>query len=239
MNIEIWSDFVCPFCYIGEKRLFDAMEEVSFKDELSIEFKSFELDPQAKIFDGTTIDEAIAKKYGVSVEQARQNNSHIKEQAALVGLDFNFDTMKPTNTLDAHRLAKFAKSQGKELEMSTRLFSAYFTEGSLISDLAVLEELAQEVGLNIDEVKAVLEDKSAYLDEVRSDETQAHQFGISSVPYIVIDNKYAIKGAQPLETFVGALEKAWSEKHPKPVFEEVSSGEAGMNCDGDGCVIPK
>lgn len=239
MNIEIWSDFVCPFCYIGEKRLFDAMEEVSFKEELTITYRSFELDPQAPFFDGTTIDQAIAKKYGVSVEQARQNNNHIKEQAAAIGLDFNFDTMKPTNTLDAHRLAKFAKVKDKELAMATRLFAAYFTEGRIISDLPVLAELAVEAGLAEEEVKSVLDDKTAYLEEVRADETQAHQFGISSVPYIVIDNKYAIKGAQPLETFVGALEKAWSEKNPAPVFEEVSSADDGLNCDGDGCVIPK
>lgn len=239
MNIEIWSDFVCPFCYIGEKRLFDAMEQVTFKDELTIEYKSFELDPQAKTFDGTTIDEAIAKKYGVSVEQARQNNQQIKEQAKMVGLDFNFDTMKPTNTLAAHRLAKFAKSQGKELAMANRLFAAYFTEGRLVSDTDVLLGLATEIGLDSDQVKVILADDSAHLEEVRADEKQAQLYGISSVPYIVVDNKYAIKGAQPLETFVGALEKAWSEKQPAPVFEEVSSAENGMNCDGDGCAIPQ
>lgn len=239
MNIQIWSDIVCPFCYIGEKRLFDAMEELLFKDELSIEFKSFELDPNQKDFDGTSVDEAIAKKYGVSVAQARQNNHQIIEQASLVGLEFNFDIMKPTNTLDAHRLVKFAKAQDKELAMAHRLFSGYFTEGRLVSDHVVLEELAVDVGLNLAEVKAVLADKSAYLAEVRSDETQAQQFGITSVPYIVIDNKYAIKGAQPLETFVGALEKAWAEKHPAPAFEEVASDQAGLNCDGDGCTILK
>lgn len=238
MKIEIWSDVVCPFWYIGERRLFAAMDELPYKDELEVSFKSFELDPNASFYTGKSIEEAISEKYGVSIEQARGMNQNIIEQAKEVGLDFNFSELKPTNTLSAHRLIKFAKSQGKELAMSNRLFKEYFEEGALVSDTETLVRLAVEVGLLEVDVRDVLADDSRFLADVRADETTAQQYGITSVPYIVVNDKYAIKGAQPVETFKGAIETAWSELTPKSPFQEIAAKE-GMICDENGCEIPK
>lgn len=235
MNIDIWSDFVCPFCYIGEQHLAAAMEKVPFKDELTIQFKSFELDPHQKEFDGTSIDVAIASKYGISVAQARQNNQGIEAQGRSLGLPFDFDQMKPTNTLLAHRLVKYSRTQEKEEAMANRLFQAYFTEGALISNSEELIALAVEVGLDEEEVRQVLKEEQAFLSEVREDERQAQQFGISSVPYIVIDHKYAVKGAQPVTTFVGALETAWQARTAENHGDNVKTENQGLSCDTSGC----
>ncbi|MGY3766018.1 DsbA family oxidoreductase [Vagococcus vulneris] len=233
MKIEIWSDFVCPFCYIGEKKLEEALSQMPFIKNIEILFKSFELDPQAPLYNGSSIDEAIAKKYGLSVEQARQNNEGIKQHAADVGLTFDFDIMKPTNTLDAHRLTKLASSKGLEKNMVNLLFKAYFENGALISDHEILAKLGTEAGLDEDDVKSVLNDPNCFLSDVRQDENQAQQYGVSAAPYFVIDNTYAIRGAQPVELFIRALTDAWSKK------QESNNSNNGMICDENGCELPK
>ncbi|WP_102028425.1 DsbA family oxidoreductase [Salirhabdus sp. Marseille-P4669] len=239
MNIQVWSDFVCPFCYIGKRRLELALEQLPFKDDVEVEFKSFELDPNASFYSGKSIHEALASKYGMSVERAKEMNKGVGEQAASVGLTYNFDEMKPTNTFTAHRLAKFAKDKGSEVEkkMTEKLLYAYFTESRLISDEETLADIAEEVGLNRQEALEVIKDTNKYANEVRIDESVAQQYGITGVPFFIINQKYAISGAQPLETFTSALQKVWEEEHPKPTFQDLSTNTDAI-CTDDGCTIP-
>jgi predicted DsbA family dithiol-disulfide isomerase len=238
MKIEVWSDYVCPFCYIGKRRLEVALDQFPHRDQVEVEFKSFELDPNSPKNIGQNIHEVLAKKYGMSVEKAKEANKGVGQQAATVGLKFNFDEMKPTNTLDAHRLAKFAKTQGKEAAVSEMLLHAYFTESKHIGDIETLADLAEVAGLNRQEVLQVLNDKEAYATDVRQDESLAQQYGVRGVPYFVINQKYAISGAQPTETFMGALQKVWEEESPTPVLQDLST-EDDVSCADGSCAIPE
>ena len=211
MKIEMWSDFVCPFCYLGKRRLEIALEKFKQKDEVELVFKSFELDPTSKKkFDGN-IHEFIAEKYGIPVEQARASNNQIEVEAKAIGLNYNFDDAIRTNTFDAHRLVHYAKTEGKMNELSERIFRAYFVDSLNISDHKVLASLASEVGLNSNKTLGILE-SDLYAKDVRKDEETASKLGISGVPYFVINNKYAVSGAQPPELFLEALEKAREEE---------------------------
>ncbi|MEG8976873.1 DsbA family oxidoreductase [Priestia megaterium] len=239
MKIEVWSDFVCPFCYIGKRRLEQALQQFAHKDDVQVEFKSFELDPNAPVNTGKTINEALAAKYGMTIEQAKQANEGIGQQAASVGLSFNFDDMKPTNTFDAHRLAKFAKAQGKEAAITEKLLYAYFTESKHLGEEETLVAVAEDAGLDREEARQILADKNAYANEVRSDEATAQQYGISGVPYFVVNQKYAISGAQPVETFVGALQQVWEEENPTPALKSLSpEGVDDAFCADGQCAVP-
>lgn len=208
MKIEIWSDYVCPFCYIGKRRLEAALEQFAHQNEVVIEYRSFELSPQASLYSGKNMHQMASEKHGMSIEQAKEGNAKLGQQAAKMGLVYNFDEMKPTNTFDAHRLTQYAKSVGKDKELSEKLFYSYYTEGKLISDHATLADIAESVGMNREESMAVLQDSSKYANEVRSDEATAKQLGTTGAPFFVIDRKYAISGAQPVETFLSALNQA-------------------------------
>ncbi|MEY2196510.1 DsbA family oxidoreductase [Neobacillus sp. BF23-41] len=238
MKIEVWSDYVCPFCYIGKRRLEVALDQFPHRDKVEVEFKSFELDPNSPKNIGQNIHEVLGKKYGMSVEKAKEANQGVGQQAATVGLKFNFDEMKPTNTFDAHRLAKFAKTQGKEAVVSEMLLHAYFTESKHIGDIETLADLAEAAGLNRQEVVQVLNDKEAYATDVRQDESLAQQYGVRGVPYFVINQKYAISGAQPTETFMGALQKVWEEESPTLVLQDLST-EDDVSCADGSCAIPE
>ncbi|MGG4412045.1 DsbA family oxidoreductase [Niallia taxi] len=238
MKIEVWSDFVCPFCYIGKRRLEEAIAQFPGKDQVEVEFKSFELDPNAQTYSGTGINEALAKKYGMSIEEAKRANEGIGSQAAEVGLTFNFDEMKPTNTFDAHRLAKFAATVGKEKEMTEKLLASYFTESKLISDHDVLVEIAQTAGIEKEETLAVLNDSTKYANDVRIDEALAQQMGVTGVPFFVINKKYSISGAQPTETFRRALQQVWEEEGNAPKLQDLSGGNTAAACTDDNCEIP-
>ncbi|MEH7375584.1 DsbA family oxidoreductase [Neobacillus drentensis] len=238
MKIEVWSDYVCPFCYIGKRRLEVALDQFPHREKVEVEFKSFELDPNSPKNIGQNIHEVLAKKYGMSVEKAKEANQGVGQQAATVGLKFYFDEMKPTNTFDAHRLAKFAKTQGKEAAVSEMLLHAYFTESKHIGDIETLADIAEAAGLNRQEVVQVLNDKEAYATDVRQDESLAQQYGVRGVPYFVINQKYAISGAQPTETFMGALQKVWEEESPTPVLQDLST-EDDVSCADGSCAIPE
>lgn len=214
MKIEVWSDFVCPFCYVGKRRLEQALEQFTHRDQVEVEFKSFELDPNAKPYSGQSIHELLASKYGTSVAQAKQMNESVGQQAADVGLNYDFDAMKHTNTFDAHRLAKYAATEGKEKEMTEILLHSYFEQGKLISDHEVLADLAESVGLDRQATLDVLKDEKKFANDVRIDESLAQQIGVTGVPFFVINQKYAISGAQPTSTFLGALQQVWTEENP-------------------------
>ena len=212
MKIEVWSDFVCPFCYIGKRRLEIALEKFEHKDEVELAFKSFELDPASKKKSDKNIHEIIAKKYGIPVEQAKASNNQIVAAAKAIGLNFNFDDVIRTNTFDAHRVAHYAKTEGKMNELAERIFKAYFVDSLNISDHKVLASLSSEVGLNSDKVLSVLE-SNQYAEEARKDEETASKLKISGVPYFIINNKYTISGAQQPKIFLEAIEKAREEEY--------------------------
>lgn len=211
IKIEVWSDFVCPFCYIGKRRLETALDKFEYKDEVELVFKSYELDPLAKKKYDENIHQIIAKKYGITVEQAKKSNEQIVAQAKDLGLNYNFDDLIPTNTFDAHRLAYYAKSEGKMNELTERILKAYFVDSLNISDHNVLAGLAGEAGIDTQKALEVLKSDS-YTSEVRKDEEDASRLKISGVPYFVINSKYSINGAQREELFLEVLEKVKNEE---------------------------
>jgi predicted DsbA family dithiol-disulfide isomerase len=234
MKVEVWSDFGCPFCYIGKRRFEAALERFAHKNEVEVVFRSFELDPHAERDVDYDVHDMLASKYGMSRERAIAMNENVRRQAEEVGLTFNFDTLVLTNTFDAHRLAHYAAKQGKMNQMADRLFQAYFTNSEHLGDHAALTAMAGEIGLDRDEAAEVLAG-GAYAAEVRADEEEASRLGIRGVPFFVIDRKYAVSGAQPSETFLGALQKAWDESQPLTVLNGTDGDSAEAGCTDDIC----
>ena len=233
MQIECWSDFVCPFCYIGKRRLENALNRFGHRDKVKMTFKSFELAPALPRDGNPDTYDMLAAKYGISREQAKATTANVANQARQVGLTFDFDRAIQTNTFDAHRLAHFAAQQGKQTEWVERLFRAHFTEGKHLGNRDELVALAAEVGLDPDQVRPVLE-KGAHAAEVRKDEQEASSLGVRGVPFFVFNRQFAVSGAQPEEVFLEALRKAWGESRPF----EVVGGDADAACTDDGCIVP-
>lgn len=221
MKIEIWSDYACPFCYIGEKRLARAIAEVGDKN-IIVEFKSFELDPYADKKVTSTTPKRFAEKYGLSLEAATERIEQISLMGKREGIDFQYATTRYTNTFDALRLTKFAQEKGHN-EIITKLFDAYFTKNLALSDHAVLKKIAVECGLDSSEVEEVLSGER-YAEDVRADELQAAQLGIHAVPYFVVGGKYSLSGAQSSQILKQAITDALTEEN----FD-------GMSCGADGC----
>lgn len=205
MKVEVWSDFVCPFCYIGKRNLEMALKQAGVDHETEVVFMSFELDPDSQKQYDKNINQLMADKYGMSLEQATETNNRIIKSAKEVGLDYNFDNLKPTNTLDAHRLSHLAESKGKRNEFTEALMHSYFTESQNISDFQALLTIAEKVGLNKEDAAAVLK-SSDFTEDVRKEESEARNRGISGVPYFLFDGKKAVSGAQAIETFVQVIE---------------------------------
>ncbi|MCI1776144.1 MAG: DsbA family oxidoreductase [Paenibacillus lautus] len=235
MKVEIWSDFMCPFCYIGKRRFESALEQFPHKDQVEVVYRSFELDPNASYKPGVSMDELLAAKYGMSVEQAKAANANVTQQAAGVGLTYHMDRVIPANSFDAHRLVHFAAQHGKMKDMTERLFRAYFTDAENLEDKNLLADLAAEVGLEQEQAMAVLE-SDAFQSEVRADEAAATNLGIRGVPFFVLGGKYAVSGAQPLEVFTDALDNAYREANPLIMVNESDSND-GMCADGS-CDLP-
>lgn len=234
MIVEIWSDFVCPFCYIGKRKLEEALAQFPHKDHVVKEFRSYELNPHADSSGGVSTYAMLAQKYGMSLEQAKATSSNVAQQAAAVGLEFRFDGMMEQNTFDAHRVAHFAASQGQGDAAAERLFRAYFTENDRIDSHDRLVELAAEAGLNKEEVKGMLL-SGQFTDSVKEQEEEGSRLGIRGVPFFVFDRKYAVSGAQSPEVFLDTLNKAWEKKHP--TFVQVREAPADAQC-GDGYCAP-
>lgn len=212
MKIEIWSDVVCPFCYIGKRHLEQALTQLPDLD-VDITWKSFELDPNAPAETDLNIYDTLAKKYGRGRNWAKQMNANMVEMASKAGLHYKMDEIKPTNSFNAHQLIHFAKESGKQEEMKEALLSAYFEEGKHLGDIEVLTDIAKSVGLDADQARKVLEDNS-YSNDVVKDVEQAHSLGIQGVPFFYINGKYGLSGAQPVETFVEVLSKVAEEETP-------------------------
>ena len=226
MRIDIWSDIVCPWCYIGKRHLEAALADTDL-DEVEIHWHSFELDPHAPKTLDVPLEQALARKYGMSLAQARDAQARVTGVAAEAGLTFRFDQAKTGNTFDAHRLLQLANAHDLGDALKERLMRAYFTDGLPISDPDTLAALAAEVGLDEEEARQTLTG-DRFTEEVRADEAQARQMGVRGVPFFVFDGRYGVSGAQPPATLRRYLERARAEGMP----------QAGPGCGDSGCAVP-
>lgn len=230
MDIEIWSDIACPWCYVGKRRFEAALEQFEHREQVTVTWRSFELDPEAPAERAGDRAEHLARKYGMSVEQARQAERQMTETAAGEGLDFRLDISRGGNTFDAHRLVHLARAHGLQDAMKERLLRAYFSEGKLVSDREALARLAEEVGLPVEEVRQTLASDS-YAEEVREDERTANSFGITAVPTFVVDRSLGASGAHPPEALLDLLRQGW-DRRPRLAAAVAADGES---CGVDGC----
>jgi predicted DsbA family dithiol-disulfide isomerase len=215
MHVEIWSDIACPWCYVGRARFEAALARFAHRDEVTVTWRSFELDPDAPAEREGSHAELIARKYGRTPEQVAEMDAQLTAAAAADGLEVRFSQLRSGNTFDGHRLVHLAAAHGRQDATKERLFRAYFAEGELISDHATLERLGAEVGLPADEIRDVLLTER-YAEEVRDDERTGQAAGITAVPCFVIDRRYGASGAQPPETLLEFLEHGWAQREAAP-----------------------
>jgi predicted DsbA family dithiol-disulfide isomerase len=233
VRIEIWSDVVCPWCYIGKRHLEQALAGFAHRDDVEIEYRSFELDPSAPEVPVETTVEALAKKLGTDVAGARQLMTRADGAAAAAGLEFHHADTPHARTVDAHRLLHLAKAEGRQADLNEALLAAFFGRGESMGDHDVLRRVAVETGLDPAPVDQVLS-SDEYADAVAVDIARARAYGAGGVPFFVIDEKFGLSGAQPTEVFAQVLERAWTEKHP--TLEAVGGGGAEA-CGPDGCSL--
>ena len=206
MKIEIWSDIMCPFCYIGKRQLETALQQFPDND-FEIEWKSFQLDPTITPEPGKDVYTYLAERKGMTVEQSKEMHKGVAERAKSVGLEYNFDKAVISNSLEAHRIIQLAKTKKLGDEIEEIFFNAYFTEGRDLNDGPTLIELAEKAGLDKKDVLEVLKSDNLYLKEVEHDIEEAQQIGVQGVPFFVFDRKYAVSGAQPVEAFVQTIKE--------------------------------
>ena len=233
ITLTIWSDFACPYCYIGEARLDKAIKELGVENDVRIDYRAYELNPEASREVVSSTPERFAEKYRLSLEGAKEQIEQISALGRELGIDFRYATTQYSNTRDAHRLMKLAEAKyDRETvhRLNESLFKAYFVENLVLADNAVLLSKAIEAGLKEDEVKDVL-NSDLYDDEVRLDEREAMMRGVRGVPYIVFNGDFAVPGALTLDGFKNALErtlKKVNESEPK---------ERAHQCGPDGCQL--
>jgi predicted DsbA family dithiol-disulfide isomerase len=233
VKVEIWSDVVCPFCYIGKRQFDEALTRFEHGAEVEVLWRSFELDPSAPAErTGDNLDH-LARKYGMSRADAQAAQDRVQASANRVDLHLDFDRARSGNTFDAHRLLHLAARHGRQDDLKERFFAAYFTEGRPIGVAETVRSVAIEAGLPADDVDAVL-GSDELATEVRSDEDEARALGVTGVPFFVIDRAYAVSGAQGTETILEALDRAWAASHPLTI---VAAGEPGSTCDDGSCAV--
>jgi predicted DsbA family dithiol-disulfide isomerase len=233
LKIQIWSDIMCPYCYIGKRRVEGALAQFEHKDAVEIEWKSFQLDASFVASEDDDMVEHLATKYKKDKQWAQEMMDSMTENAKNSGLDFHFEKAVMANSFNAHRLLHLAKKHNLSDELEELLFKAYLTEGKNINDLLTLSKLGLEAGLEFKAIEAVLQ-SDAYAKDVKDDIIEAQSIGVQGVPFFVFDNKYAVSGAQQVETFVKTLEKVWEEGKftSKPTILNTTDGN---NCGIDGC----
>jgi predicted DsbA family dithiol-disulfide isomerase len=224
VKVEIWSDVVCPWCAVGKHRFEKALARFDHRDQVEVSFHSFELDPEAPHEQDGDLNDHLATKYGMSRAEAEAKHRQMTEMAAADGWDFHFERARRGNTFDAHRLLHLAADRGVQDAVKERLFRGYFTEGEHIADHATLARLGAEAGLDPAEAREVLA-SDRYADEVRADEQQARAYGITAVPFFVVDGKYGVAGAQPPEALLQVLDTAWAEANPLQVLTPAGGDE--------------
>jgi predicted DsbA family dithiol-disulfide isomerase len=234
MKIEIWSDVVCPWCYIGKRRFESALAQFEHREQVEVVWRSFELDPRAPQRSEGTLEEMLSRKYGVSLAEAARMNARVTALATQEGLEYHLDQAQRGNTFDAHRLIHLGVVHNLQGEVKERLLQAYFTEGRPISDPETLVAVGAEAGIRAAEVRTMLAG-DAYAGAVRADEQRAAAFGIRGVPFFVLDERFGISGAQEAAVILNALEKAWAKSHPLTTVG--ASPENGENCDDGACAV--
>ncbi|KQS41066.1 DsbA family oxidoreductase [Pedobacter sp. Leaf194] len=238
MKVEIWSDVMCPFCYIGKRHFEKAMEVLPFKNEIDVEWKSYQLNPEYHNTSNETVYDYLSRSKGMPVEQAKQMTKQVSDMAADAGLTINFDKNIPANTFDAHRLIHLAAKHNLQDLAEEKLFEAHFVRGLNIGEHAVLLQLAQEMGLDREESSAVLQG-AQFAEAVRYDVYESQNLGIRGVPYFVMDRKYGVSGAQPVQAFTDALTKSfaeWKSAQPKTNLTSLNQND-GATCDEKGCAL--
>ena len=211
MKVEIWSDVMCPFCYIGKRRFESALENFEYNNEVEVTWRSFQLNPDMETDPDANINEYLADAKGWSLDQARQMNKRVTDMAADEGLEYNMEQAVVANSYDAHRLVQFAKDRGKADETEESLFKAYFTEGKNIADHQTLITLAEGIGIDPTEAKSILE-SDKYANAVNHDIQLAQNINITGVPFFLFDRKFAVSGARETEVFLKALKQSWNAK---------------------------
>jgi predicted DsbA family dithiol-disulfide isomerase len=230
MELEIWSDIACPWCYVGKRRIESALQQFDHAGDVNVTWRSFELDPSTPQEVPGSAVEMLAQKYGMTPEQAQESEERLTGVAAGDGLEYHLDQQRLGNTFDGHRIIHLAAEHGLQDAMKERLFRARFTEGRQISDHEFLVAAAVEVGLPEDEVREAL-NSDRFAEAVRADEQLAQSFGISGVPMFVVDRKFGASGAQPPEQLVALLQHGWENRDPQQL-QDIGSGES---CGVDGC----
>ena len=236
MKIEIWSDVVCPWCYIGKRRLETALTTFEHADEVEIVYRSFELDPSSPRVPVETVAESLGRKYGGGAEAGQQMVDRVEAVAAEEGLLFRLGEAQRVSTVDAHRVLHLALETGGPAVQSAlkeELLAAYFLRAENVADHDLLRRTAEKVGLDAESVDRVLS-TDAYADAVEADIREAAALGATGVPFFVIDRTYGVSGAQPAEAFTQVLERSWAETHPTLEHVGHTDGEA---CGPDGCPI--
>ncbi len=207
--IDIWSDVVCPFCYLGTRQLDEALSHFEHRESVQLRHRAFELDPGAKLHDDATLEELVARKYSIPLSSVHTMHERLQGDARQLGMEWSLDTARPTNTFDAHRVIALASTQGLGSEASERLFRAYFCEGELLSDHDRLSELASDVGVaGVDDLWG----GEAFAANVRNDELAAQELGITGVPCLLLDGKFMVVGAQGSHQILDVLRRAWSRR---------------------------
>ena len=229
MKVEIWSDIVCPFCYIGKRKFETALADFAGKDKVEIEWKSFQLDPEMDNKEGLNVHEYLGKRKGGTPADGKRMNDGMTAAAAEVGLQYDFDNGIINNTINAHRLLHWAKEEGLQNELKERIFKAYYTEGIDTADITQLVRLAKETGLDPVQARKVLEE-NLYVKEVLQDQQEAAELGVQGVPFFVFNRKYAVSGAQPSEVFAQVLNKVLEEEQPALIIEQ---GEGSCDINGN------
>jgi len=236
LKVEIWSDVVCPWCYIGKRRFESALARFPHRDAVEVVWRSFELDPTAPARREGDGAERLAAKYGMSRQQAVASQDRLTRTAAQEGLTLRFDVAQSGNTLNAHRLLHLANERGLQAEVKERLMRAYFSEAEPIGEVETLVRLVAEVGISAADARAALSG-NAYIEEVRAEEHEATELGINGVPFFVIDRRCGVSGAQSPDVLLQALEQAWAESHPSLLLTPVGAGAGDAACTDDTCVI--
>jgi predicted DsbA family dithiol-disulfide isomerase len=232
MKVEIWSDVMCPFCYIGKRRFEEALEQFEHKDQFEIEWKSFQLNPDMKTDTNINISRYLADAKGWTLDYAQQMNNHVTQMATEVGLTYDFDRAVVANSFKAHRFSHLAKKHHLGDKAEEALFKAYFTDGLNIDDNDTLVQLGINIGLDAEETLQVLE-SDTYANEVKQDIAEAQQLGIRGVPFFVMNNKYGVSGAQAVPVFQETIEKSfaeWQQENNKPALTIIE----GESCSTDG-----
>lgn len=231
--VEVWSDVVCPWCYVGIANLDAAIAQLDRPSDVEVRFRSFQLDPSAKTHSAADHLKGLARKYGTTVEEMRARQEQLVAVGAAAGVEFRFDRAVSGNTFDAHRLLHLAHRQGVQHAAKHALLRAYFTDGKAIAEHATLQAAAAEAGMPADEVEDLLAG-DAYADEVRTDIAAARSNGIGGVPFFLVDERLALSGAQPSELIVKVLRKALDERRPAITMV---GDPAASACGPDGCEI--